>query len=224
MTVHSESFRSISKITKWLVILSIATIVIGLVNTGAFFALDYQTRGTEFQSTDLVFLVIATLILVIEIVALIITLYWFYRANKNIHAFGAKEVSSPAMAVIWWFIPILDLWKPHSIAQQIWKASNPQIMLSNGIEWKNSPRSNVIILWWVLFLLSIFIGIPGEFITPPESEQLSYNNTYAEQSMPIYLGLLNILSTIPAIVSTFFFIRIIRRISAWQEIKSGKSI
>ena len=164
------------------------------------------------------------LILVIEIVALIVTLYWFYRANKNIHAFGAKEVSSSIMAVVWWFIPILDLWKPHSVAQQIWKASNPQIILLNGIEWKNSPRSNVMILWWVLFLLSIFIGIPGEFITPPESEQLSYNNTYTEQSMPIYLGLLNILSTIPAIVSTFFFIRIIRQISAWQEIKSGKSI
>ena len=224
MTMHSESFRSISKITKWLVILSIATIVIALINTGDFFALNYQTRDAQLQSTDLVFLIIAALILVIGIVALIVTLYWFYRANKNIHAFGAKEVSSPIMAVVWWFIPILDLWKPHSVAQQIWKASNPQIILSNGIEWKNSPRSNIIILWWVLFLLSIFIGIAGEFITPPESEQLSYNNTYTEQSMPIYVGLLNILSTIPAIVSTFFFIRIIRQISAWQEIKSGKSI
>ena len=224
MTMHSESFRSISKITKWLVILSIATIVIALINTGAFFALNYQTRDAQLQSTDLVFLIIAALILVIGIVALIVTLYWFYRANKNIHAFGAKDVSSPIMAVVWWFIPILDLWKPHSVAQQIWKASNPQIILSNGIEWKNSPRSNIIILWWVLFLLSIFIGIAGEFITPPESEQLSYNNTYTEQSMPIYVGLLNILSTIPAIVSTFFFIRIIRQISAWQEIKSGKSI
>ncbi len=222
--MHSESFRSISKITKWLVILSIATIIIALINTGAFFALSYQTRDAQLQSIDLVFLIIAALILVIEIVALIVTLYWFYRANKNIHAFGAKEVSSPIMAVVWWFIPILDLWKPHSIAQQIWKASNPQIILSNGIEWKNSPRSNIIILWWVLFLLSIFIGIAGEFITPPESEQLSYNNTYTEQSMPIYVGLLNILSTIPAIVSTFFFIMIIRQISAWQEIKSGKSI
>ena len=160
MTMHSESFRSISKITKWLVILSIATIIIALINTGAFFALNYQTRNAQLQSTDLVFLIIATLILVIEIVALIVTLYWFYRANKNIHAFGAKEVSSPIMAVVWWFIPILDLWKPHSVAQQIWKASNPQIILSNGIEWKNSPRSNVIIIWWVLFLLSIFIGIP----------------------------------------------------------------
>ena len=224
MTMHSESFRSISKITKWLVILSIATIVIALINTGAFFALNYQTRDAQLQSIDLVFLIIAAIILAIEIVALIVTLYWFYRANKNIHAFGAKEVSSPIMAVVWWFIPILDLWKPHSVAQQIWKASNPQIILSNGIEWKNSPRSNIIILWWVLFLLSIFIGIAGEFITPPESEQLSYNNTYTEQSMPIYVGLLNILSTIPAIVSTFFFIRIIRQISAWQEIKSGKSI
>ena len=224
MTMHSESFRSISKITKWLVILSIATIIIALINTGAFFALNYQTRDAQLQSIDLVFLIIAALILVIEIVALIVTLYWFYRANKNIHAFGAKEVSSPIMAVVWWFIPILDLWKPHSVAQQIWKASNPQIILSNGIEWINSPRSKIIILWWGLFLLSIFIGIPGEFITPPESEQLSYNNTYTEQSMPIYVGLLNILSTIPAIVSTFFFIRIIRQISAWQEIKSGKSI
>lgn len=224
MTVHSESFRSINKITKWLVILSIATIVIALINTGAFFALDYQTRDVQLQSTDLVFLIIATLILVIEIVALIMTLYWFYRANKNIHAFGAKEVSSPIMAVIWWFIPILDLWKPHSVAQQIWKASNPRIILSNGIEWKNSPRSNVILLWWILLLLSIFIGIPGEFLNPPESEQLSYNNTYTEQSMPIYEGLLNILSTIPAIVSTFLFMRIIRQISSWQEIKSGKSI
>ena len=224
MTMHSESFWSISKITKWLVILSIAIIVIALINTGAFFVLNYQTEDAQLQSTDLVFLIIATLILVIEIVALIVTLYWFYRANKNIHAFGAKEVSSPIMAVVWWFIPILDLWKPHSVAQQIWKASNPQIILSNGIEWKNSPRSNIIIFWWVLFLLSIFIGIPGEFITPPESEELSYNNIYTEQSMPIYEGLLNILSTIPAIVSTFFFIRIIRQISAWQEIKSGKSI
>ena len=224
MTVHSESFRSINKITKWLLILSIATIVIALINTGAFFALDYQTRDVQLQSTDLVFLIIATLILVIEIVALIMTLYWFYRANKNIHAFGAKEVSSPIMAVVWWFIPILDLWKPHSVAQQIWKASNPQIILSNGIEWKNSPRSNVILLWWILLLLSIFIGIPGEFLNPPESEQLSYNNTYTEQSMPIYEGLLNILSTIPAIISTFLFMRIIRQISSWQEIKSGKSI
>ncbi len=172
MTMHSESFWSISKITKWLVILSIAIIVIALINTGAFFALNYQTEDAQLQSTDLVFLIIATLILVIEIVALIVTLYWFYRANKNIHAFGAKEVSSPIMAVVWWFIPILDLWKPHSVAQQIWKASNPQIILSNSIEWKNSPRSNIIIFWWVLFLLSIFIGIPGEFITPPESEEL----------------------------------------------------
>jgi len=72
------------------VILSIAIIVIALINTGAFFALNYQTEDAQLQS----------------------------------------------------------------------------------IEWKNSPRSNIIIYWWVLFLLSIFIGIPGEFITPPESEEL----------------------------------------------------
>lgn len=81
MAMHNESFRSISKITKFLVILSIATIVIALINTGAFFALNYQTRDPHLQSTDLVFLIVVALILVIEIVALIVALYWFYRAN-----------------------------------------------------------------------------------------------------------------------------------------------
>lgn len=60
--MHSESFRSISKITKWLVILSIGTIVIDLINTGAFFALNHRTRDAQLQSTDLVFLIIAALI------------------------------------------------------------------------------------------------------------------------------------------------------------------
>ena len=97
-------------------------------------------------------------------------------------------------------------------------------MLSNGIEWKNSHRSNLILLWWVLFLLSIFIGLPGQFLNTPESEQLSLNDTYTGQSIPNYEGLLDLLSIIPAIISTLLFIRIIRQISAWQEIKSGKSI
>jgi hypothetical protein len=48
--MHSESFWSISKITKWLVILSIAIIVIALINTGAFFALNYQTEDAQLQS------------------------------------------------------------------------------------------------------------------------------------------------------------------------------
>lgn len=35
--------------------------------------------------------------------------------------------------------------------------------------------------------IEYFYRDPGEFITPPESEQLSNNNTYTEQSMPIYV-------------------------------------
>jgi len=66
MAMHSELFRSISKITKFLVILSIATIVIALINTGAFFALNYQNRDPQLQSTDLVFLIVVVLILVID--------------------------------------------------------------------------------------------------------------------------------------------------------------
>ena len=68
------------------------------------------------------------------------------------------------------------------------------------------------------------MGLPGQFLNTPKSEQVSLNDTYTEQSIPNYEGLLDLLSIIPAIISTLLFIRIIRQISAWQEIKSGKSI
>lgn len=63
------------------------------------------------------------------------------------------------MAVIWWFIPIAVLWKPYQVTQQIWKASNPEIKLVNGTEWKNTPNSKLVKIWWFLTLASIFGSI-----------------------------------------------------------------
>ncbi|MFI5407510.1 MAG: DUF4328 domain-containing protein, partial [Nitrososphaerales archaeon] len=57
---------------------------------------------------------------------------------------------SPIMAVIWWFIPILNLWKPYTIARDIWKASASYARIHNCIEWKELPSSNTIKLWWIL--------------------------------------------------------------------------
>jgi hypothetical protein len=39
-------------------------------------------------------------------VALSLSLDWYYQATKNIQSFGTKKITSPGMAVIWWFVPV----------------------------------------------------------------------------------------------------------------------
>jgi hypothetical protein len=176
--MSGQQFRSINKISNWTIGWSSASIIGTII-----FISSYGPR-------------FAILYYAIEIIAAIISLCWFYRANKNIHAFGAKEVISPRMAVIWFFVPILQLWKPYKVAEQIWKVSNPEITISEGTEWKNSPTSYIIKLWWVLGILSYFV---------------------------VFIDVFGFLGNVLFVASAIFFIILVRQISAWQEIV-GSSI
>ena len=110
------TFRSISKVSNWLVNWTIAIIIITVVNSVTFSVFSVPSPDLQNGNIGFTMFVIGILNLILVIVTGIITLIWFYRSNKNIHAFGAKEVSSPRMAVIWWFIPVWNLWKPYQVA------------------------------------------------------------------------------------------------------------
>lgn len=124
------------------------------------------------------------------------------------------------MAVIWWFIPIAVLWKPYQVTQQIWKASNPEIKLVNGTEWKNTPNSKLVKIWWFLTLASIF----GSIAISLGSGVLLYNSNQDLFRESIQATLIESIVTIPflilGIISTIYFIRVIKQISTWQYQKS----
>ena len=218
MTINSTSFRSISNLTDWLVKFSIAMIILSIISVAAS---SYQAVSVEYDpQSDNIYAVIGIFTGIISILLGIILLFWYYRATKNIHSFGAKEVTSPRMAVIWWFIPIAVLWKPYQVTQQIWKASNPEIKLVNGTEWKNTPNSKLVKLWWFLTLASIF----GSIAISLDSGVLLYNSTQDLFRESIQATLIESIVTIPflilGIISTIYFIRVIKQISTWQYQKS----
>ena len=119
----------------------------------------------------------------------------------------------PGMAVVWWFIPIMNLWKPHEVAQQIWRASNPETKLTEGTEWRKVPSSNFVTIWWVLGLVSIFAAIVIDVVFDPEQAQ-------DPLSMSLYQNIVTIPAVVISIISIIYFIRMIRQISAWQDRKS----
>ena len=110
MTIDLTSYRSIGNLTDWLVRFSIVMIILTVV---AFAATSYQTLLVEYNPQfDKVYDITGIFILIVSILLNISLLFWYYRATKNIDSFGAKEVTSPRMAVVWWLIPIAFLWKP----------------------------------------------------------------------------------------------------------------
>ena len=211
---NTHTFRPIGRISKWLINWSIASIVLAVIYVVSAFILLYLFVGVYS-------FLVSQVTLVIHIVSGIMTLFWYYRANKNIHAFGAKEVSSPAMSVIWWFIPIAFLWKPYSVAQQIWKASKPEIKLTEGTEWRKVPSSNIVTVWWILGILAILLRVFPETFLAPAFGQFQFTPHYVEEPNLFYKGFLIVLTYIPGIVSTVYFIRMIKQVSAWQGLKAG---
>lgn len=197
--LNSPSFRSISNTTDWFVRFIITAIILTVFSSAMTYYLTFSATYSGSLS-DNISNVISTLAGIISVLTSIIGLFWYYRATKNIHSFGAKSVTSPIMAILWWFVPIFNLWKPYYVTQQIWKASNPEVKLTEGTEWIKSPSSKIIKQWWILELLSIAgSGLVG----------------IIDQS-----NLLAIPFLVIAIISTILFIRIIRQISTWQHLKS----
>ena len=221
MTIDPTLYRSIGNLTDWVVRFSIATIIVSVLQIAVN---SYQALFVVFNpQIDNVYVVMGIFLLILSILLTITLLFWYYRSNKNIHSFGAKEVSSPRMAVIWWFVPIAFLWKPYHVTQQIWRASNPEIKLANGTEWKNVPSSKIIKLWWFLYLASIVgsivagigSGIGFVALYNADSELLggSTQTSLLQTVVSIPFLILNI-------ISTYYFIRVVTQISKWQYQKS----
>jgi hypothetical protein len=86
------------------------------------------------------------------IVAAILVLRWIYRVNKNARLLAPDKPMSPGWAVGWFFVPIMNLWKPFQGMNQSWRiATNPSA-------WKTVPTPPVLRWWWGLWLLGNFLG------------------------------------------------------------------
>jgi hypothetical protein len=119
------------------------------------------------------------------------------------------------MAIIGWIVPIFFFWKPYDVTQQLWKASDPEINLTEGTEWTNVPDENIITIWWILILTFVFsalilYGLQDYLV---DSEQ-SWGNIEA-----ILFVIMTTLILSAAIIIEIYFIRIVRRISTWQDLK-----
>jgi hypothetical protein len=153
---------------------------------------------------------IALLQIVALLVGAIFFIRWFIDAYRNVDPLGGARKFTVKWAGWAWFVPILSLWRPKQIANEIWRASDPDHANEHVSE--ASPLWGVLTLWWACWLVSNFISQIGT--------RMAFHDDTAEglhNSTAAYLvgDSIDIVAALLAIV-------VIRRITARQEERAAK--
>jgi hypothetical protein len=101
-----------------------------------------------------------------HLVAVVVFLIWFYSAYANLRALGVWGLHySPGWAVAYWFIPFLNLVRPIQIAQEIWRASDPNAPVEYSDAWRRRRGSVRAGFWWACWLLYNLLGAMSSYST-----------------------------------------------------------
>jgi hypothetical protein len=91
-------------------------------------------------------------------ITVVLFLFWFHRAYKNLRALGIRKLGHKTpMAIFSWFIPIYTWFGPKAIANEIWRGSEPNPP-SHPHAWTERHVPPLLHWWWALWLLNLVAG------------------------------------------------------------------
>ena len=92
---------------------------------------------------------------VVFLIAGLVFLSWFQYAYSNVEALGRRRRFGVGWSIGGWLVPILHLWRPKQIANEVWQAADPV---------EGQQVSPLVTCWWLLFLFSSWgwLGSPAQ--------------------------------------------------------------
>jgi hypothetical protein len=123
---------------------------------------DYSAE--ELEGLNSLALGLTGLLLVVLLATALAFSLWIYTAYKNLDFLNVEGLCySAGWAAGAFFVPVLNLFRPYQIVQEIWKASSPEGKLRERTAWLNANDSPLVICWWAVGLAtaivpSLFLG------------------------------------------------------------------
>ena len=106
----------------------------------------------EAQSNDTRVRIVNILHFGIIIISSVMMVVWRYRANENCHGFGAQNMQfTPGWAAGSNFVPIMNLFRPYQVMQEIWKVS------TDPSAWRNQAGGLLVKWWWAACVVSMLL-------------------------------------------------------------------
>jgi hypothetical protein len=206
-------YRHLTKPARWasraffvVVVADVASIVV----TGAEFnIIDRAQHGKATLDELLMFDHRQSVVLLAQVlahaVAGILFLRWFHRAYRNLLSLGTKRRWRAGWAIGYWFIPILSLFRPKQIANEIWRGSNPA--LGSG---RSSSIPAVLSLWWGAWIIAVLFSYIAR---SSENTARTLDDLAFACTMWVWTDLL-------ALTAAILAMRVIKRITERQETRA----
>jgi len=164
VTTLMMNFKDNTRLIKWLkVLLYIAIFFAGISIVFGIYEYDFIANIQKGQfspeeewvmqageSNDFRQEIIGLLEILRSLVTAFLFLMWIYRANGNAQILTEHKMRfTKTWSVIWYFIPILNIWKPFQVLKEIWTVDSRAKVEEE--ELKSPP---ILGLWWFLWLCS----------------------------------------------------------------------
>ena len=91
------------------------------------------------------------------ILSSVMFIQWFRRAYYNLHQKINHLSYSEGWAAGAWFVPILNLFRPYQIMKELYNETK-NLLLKNGLNISKSFSTNLVGLWWALWIIGSFLG------------------------------------------------------------------
>ena len=134
------------------IVLDLANVISGWAEIGLLERIiDGETVSAgEADASDARVAALAVLQLLAYITTAVLFIRWFHRAYRNLETLGAPRRHGTGWAIGGWFVPILSLFRPKQIANDIWWGTTPAS--------EDRNRSGLLLVWWLGFILSTVVG------------------------------------------------------------------
>lgn len=141
---------------------------------------------------------------VVVMLSLIFFMVFIYRSHNNLRVLGAEKLEfTPGWCIGWFFIPVMNLFKPYKAVSEIWVQSMPHSTVVPG---NTTPSMSLIAWWWAFWLISNFsnytvfrIGLAEGMVNTP------------------FYDILYTISDGTSIISSIFIIKLVTAIRCMQE-------
>jgi hypothetical protein len=148
----------------------------------------------------------------IHVLGAALFLAWFYRAYSNAPALGVPFLRhNRGWAVAAWFVPIIALVWPKRMANDAWRASDPELP-ANDADWLKRPVAPFIHLWWAAWLCANFADNAWSRLDPTTVEGLRGATILAIAGQAAY------------VLAAALCILFVRRLTAREEAKARADV
>ena len=118
--------------------------------------------------TDVAETVLGLAHLLAYVVSVVFWCMWVHRTYRNLPALGAARLRwTPGWAVGFWFIPVVNLFRPYQVMSETWRASDPPY--GAPTDWQALSAPALLAWWWAMHLLymlaggvTLYVGIRSE--------------------------------------------------------------